>query len=340
MNQEPSFRKSAGWKVLVFVAGTVLLGALLAPPLYWAGKMVAREGWIENVPLLDSIHDSMERARFSRYFNRAVLAGALIMLFPTLRWLRRTGERKVSWRERLQLRPNRRWIPHLIGGFFLAAIPLFLLAWFYLRNQWYTPRESDKALAGILLGALGSGLAVALLEEFVFRGALTSVFSSLLKPWPLLLAVAVFFAVVHFLKPPHAAEFAEVTAWSGFAMLGLIFSQFGNWYFLAAEFAVLFAIGWVLGYTRLKTASLWLGIGLHAGWVFGVKTLGPLTARNFEPSAMMPWLGGNLRVGLASSMVVCLTGLGVWIWLKTEGRGCATRDQVQSNRKPAAKENT
>lgn len=315
MNQGPSIVESTGFKVAVFVVGTILLGALLAPPLFWGGKLLVELGWIKDVPLLDSIHDSMERARFSRYFNRAILAGALLMLFPTLKWLGTRSGEKQSLRERLQVRQNQRWWIHLLVGLFLAAIPLFLLAWFYLEKEWYQPRESDKAFAGILLGALGTGLAVGLLEEFVFRGALTSIFSSLLKPWPLLLSVAVFFALVHFLKPPAGHQFGEVTAFSGFVMLGLIFSQFGDWYFLAAEFAVLFAIGLVLGYTRLKTSSLWLGIGLHAGWVFGVKTLGPLTIRNFEPAAMMPWLGGNLRVGLASCLVVCLTGLIVWVWL-------------------------
>ena len=318
MSERSTLIQSTGFKVAVFVVGTILLGAILAPPLFWGGKLVVNEGWIKNTPVLDSLHGSMDRAKFSRYFNRAILAGALIMLFPTLRWLSANREQKQTLMQRLQVQPNKRWWIHLVGGFFLAAVPIFLLGWFYLSKEWYLPRTTDKVLLSILFSALTTGLVVALLEEFVFRGALTSIFSSLMKPWPLLISIAGFFAIVHFLKPPEGADITEVTAISGFHMLGLIFSQFGNWYFLAAEFAVLFAIGWVLGYTRLITQSLWLGIGLHAGWVFGAKTLGPLTVRNFEPSAMMPWLGGNLRVGLASAIVVCLTGLVVWIWLKRE----------------------
>ncbi|HEX9443395.1 MAG TPA: CPBP family glutamic-type intramembrane protease [Candidatus Binatia bacterium] len=35
----------------------------------------------------------------------------------------------------------------------------------------------------------------------------------------------------------------------------------------------LFLIGLVLSYALLRTRSLYLSIGLHAGWVFGIKTL-------------------------------------------------------------------
>ena len=80
-----------------------------------------------------------------------------------------------------------------------------------------------------------------------------------------------------------------------------------------------FALGLVLGYTREKTGALWLGIGLHAGWVFGVKTLSPLTTRAFDRDAMMPWLGDTLRVGAVSFFVVALTGLAMWLWLRRTG---------------------
>ncbi len=312
-----SLFQSTGWKVLVFVLGTVLLGAILAPMLFFAGKLVVEVGWLIDIPILDRLHGSMERARFSRYFNRAILGGALIMLFPTLKWLSAGASQgvRLGWWDRLQIQSNPAWRSHLFVGFLLAAVPLLLLGWFYVHQGWYEVQEARNSLFSVMFSALTTGLVVALLEEFVFRGALTSIFSGLLKPWPLLISVAAFFALTHFLKPPVDAEITQVTMGSGFHMLGLIFSQFGDFYFLAAEFAVLFAIGWVLGYTRLKTNSLWLGIGLHTGWVFGVKTLGPITKRAFDPAAMMPWLGGNLRVGLASCLVVCLTGLVLWLWL-------------------------
>ncbi len=314
-----SFFQSSGFKIIVFITGTILLGGLLAPPLYWGGKfLVAQEtlkgGWLE------SIHDSMERGLFSRYFNRAILLGALLMLWPTLKWMSGGEKRKLSFLERFELKPNPRWWVHLLIGFVAAGGLLLLLGWIYVSLGLYKNIPSQKSLVSILLGALGTGIAVGLLEEFVFRGALYAVMGKIMKPKTLFISIAVFFALVHFLKPPHPLVIDEVTAGTGFWMLGQIFGQFGDPAFLAAEFAVLFAIGLVLGYTRMKTASLWLGIGLHAGWVFGVKVLSSLTIRDFKSGEMMPWLGNNLRVGAVSCLVVCATGFLIWLWLRRNPR--------------------
>ena len=323
------FIQSSVFKLLVFLLGTMLLGALLAPPLYLGGKHAVAQGWLAG-GWLDGLHSSMERAKFSRYFNRSVLAAALLLIWPTLRWLKAGGPRQDAAAESsggkgrllrdLRLSPNPWWWGHLLAGFLLAAVSLLLLGWFYVGRGWYGPSGSDEPIAGVLLGALGTGFAVALLEEFVFRGALQAVVSKLLRPRAAYLAIALFFAVIHFFNPPAGLEAKEVTATTGFWMVGEIFghffSQFANPGFLFAEFAVLFAIGLVLGYTRLKTRSLWLGIGLHAGWVFGVKTLSPLTRRTFEPDEMMPWLGETLRVGAVSCIVVALTGIVLWLWLR------------------------
>lgn len=331
MNRASLFR-SNGFKVCVFVVGAVVLGALLSPPLFWAGKKVVALGWLAGGPF-DSLHGSMDRATFSRYFNRALLLGALLLLGPVLRWMRAgeeggtgdggadersgRGGRGAVFRARLGLERNRLWWRDLVVGFLLAGGSLLLLGWFYVDRGWYGPRGTDESLPGLLLGALGTGMAVAFLEEFLFRGALHAVMARILKPVVLWLAIAAFFALVHFLHPPHGLVIEKVGPLAGFWMLGQIFGQLGDPYFLAAEFAVLFAIGLALGHVRMKTASLWLAIGLHAGWVFGVKTLSPLTERQFGRAEMMPWLGDTLRVGLVSCVMVLLTWGLLWLcWLR------------------------
>jgi hypothetical protein len=41
-----------------------------------------------------------------------------------------------------------------------------------------------------------------------------------------------------------------------------------------------------------------------------------MTTRAFGPAEMMPWLGDTLRVGAVSCLVVSLTGLALWLWLR------------------------
>jgi len=326
MPDRAPFFQSSVFKILVFLLGMMLLAALLAPPLYLGGKHVVAEGWLEG-GWLEGLNDSMARAKFSRYFNRAVLLAGAILLWPMLRWLRvgktsevRPGPRSERLLGTFQLSPNPVWWRHLLIGFLLAGGTLLLLGGFYVGQGWYEIRDSGKPLSRILATALGTGLAVGLLEEFVFRGALQAVVAKLLRPRALYFVIAIFFAVIHFFNPPHGLDADTVTGTTGFWMVGEIFShffsQFANPSFLLAEFAVLFSIGLVLGYTRMKTGSLWLGVGLHAGWVFGVKTLSPMTVRAFAPGEMMPWLGETLRVGAISCLVVSLTGLALWLWLR------------------------
>lgn len=329
MPERASFFQSSIFKILVYLLGTMFLGALLAPPLYLGGKHVVAEGWLAG-GWFDGLHGSMERAKFSRYFNRAILLAAVLLLWPALRWLNsgrggsRPGGDGLSRGEAMlrffQLSPNRWWWSHLLVGFLLAGGTLLLLGWFYVGQGWYELRDAGKPLSRILATALGTGMAVGFLEEFVFRGALHVVVAKWLRPRPLFFVIAAFFAVIHFFNPPHGLEAGQVTATTGLWMIeqifGHFFSQFANPSFLLAEFAVLFAIGLVLGYTRMKTGSLWLGIGLHAGWVFGVKTLSPMTTRAFAPAEMMPWLGDTLRVGAVSCVIVLLTGLVLWLWLR------------------------
>jgi uncharacterized protein len=321
-----AFFQSTLFKTLVFLLGTVVLGAILAPLLYLGGKHVVAEGWLAGT-WLESLNDSMRRAHFSRYFNRAVLLGALLMVWPTLHWLNAGKERRragrptsEAMRGQLLLAVNPVWWQQLLAGFLLAGVTLLLLGWLYVGLGWYETRDAGKPLFRVLFTALGTGVAVGLLEEFVFRGAFHAVLAKLLKPKALFWVIATFFAVIHFFNAPKTLEIEAVGYGSGFRMVGEIFrhfvSQFANPYFLFAEFAVLLSIGLVLGYTRMKTGSLWLGIGLHAGWVFGVKTLSPLTQRAFAPGGMMPWLGDNLRVGAISCLVVSLTGFILWLWLR------------------------
>ena len=64
-------------KILAYTAAVIVVGCLLAPPLYWAGHAVAAAG----------IAPELGRFGFAKFFNRAVLVAAVVLAWPLLRWL-------------------------------------------------------------------------------------------------------------------------------------------------------------------------------------------------------------------------------------------------------------
>jgi hypothetical protein len=82
---------------------------------------------------------------------------------------------------------------------------------------------------------------------------------------------------------------------------------------LASALATLFFIGWILADARVLTRSLWLSIGLHAGWIFGSGTFS-LLARQRIPA--LPWVGKNLLIGIIPLGITALTWVIMRIWVK------------------------
>ena len=171
--------------------------------------------------------------------------------------------------------------------------------------------------------AVTAAVGAAVVEEFFFRGLLMGVsLRAASTRWALVFVTFVYTAV-HFLKPPDSVEIASdaVTWGTGFWLVGQIFVQFGNPLFVVAEFATLFAVGWVLGMARLQTGALWASIGLHAGWIFGLKFFSAMTRKASPVEETLPWIGRNLKEGLVPLAVVTLTGVVVWWWLRGREKG-------------------
>jgi membrane protease YdiL (CAAX protease family) len=86
--------------------------------------------------------------------------------------------------------------------------------------------------------------------------------------------------------------------------------------------ASLFVAGWILATAALGTRSLWLPIGLHAGWVFAQQTTN-LALQNTGPgpAGSLPWVGPNLvsgavPTGLIPLAALVLTGVLVRLYLR------------------------
>ncbi len=292
-------------KVFTYFAAVIVLGALLAPPLYWTAQGLASRG----------IFPVLAEFKFQKFFNRAELLAALLLLWPVIRWLR------VSrWRD-LGIQPDPRWRQHLLGGFVIAGIAVALMAAAYVHFGIY--RILEEIAWGKIPVVAVSAVAVAFLEEALFRGAIFGLLRRSLRPRVALFCVTALFAIVHFLKPDEQVEIATVGWGSGFALVPHSFHQFAEPMTLLAGFTTLFALGWLCGDAALRTRALWLSIGLHAGIVFVKMSFSVMAKFAIKPKhreGFLPWVGDRFENGLIPVGVLLLAWLAVTLWLRYENR--------------------
>lgn len=281
--------KDAARLAIYFVA-VILLGALLAPLLFWSAQLLGAHGVLPFLTKYD----------FRTFFHRAVLAAAVLLLWPLLRV---SGVGGVS---DLGLVPNPRWMRDVSAGALLSVIPLFICAISLIGVHLYSIRHVlvFSRLGKVLLATIS----VPFIEETFFRGILLGVLLRTGRKISPIVAVSALFAAVHFLKGAER-ETATVTWGSGFAAIAQGFAGFGDPIMVASAFATLFVIGCILADARVLTRSLWLPIGLHAGWIFASGAFSWLARRQVDA---LPWLGKNLLVGIVP---LCLAGV-TWIIMR------------------------
>ena len=223
-------------KIFGYFAAVIVLGALLAPPLYWAAQWLAGHG----------VFPALAEFKFQKFFNRAALISALLLLWPVVRALRIGG-----WRD-LGIEPDARWRQHLLAGFLIAGLAVAAMAFAYVQLGIYRIRDVI-AWHKILLVAL-SAVTVAFLEEALFRGAIFGLLRRSLRPLVALFWVTALFAIVHFLKPDESYDPGPVGWLSGFDLIPHTFHQFADPMTLLAGFTTLFALGWLCGDARCARA--------------------------------------------------------------------------------------
>jgi membrane protease YdiL (CAAX protease family) len=284
-------------RLLGYFAATILFGALAAPILFWTAQALAANG----------IFPALAKFEFESFFHRALMLGAIAFLGPFLRWLRIKGRRDLA------LEPNRRWLRHLAIGFLLSSLPVILCEIFLVERGLYSMRAGFSWVA--ILPVIGTAVIVPLIEESLFRGLFLGVLLRGLRPWPANLLSAAIFSIVHFLKAPDQTT-TTVRWFSGFVSLSHSFDQFREPMLVLGGFSTLFVIGIALGHARLGTRSLWLPIGLHAGWILASEAFGKMAQRQV---VALPWIGKNLLVGLVPLAICLLTWVLLRTWLRYAG---------------------
>jgi len=244
--------------IVVVFAG----GALLAPWLYqatqWgAGHWAALAGLAANP--------------FHRFVLRAVLGLAVIGLWPLLKSCGMSNLRELG------LVNAGRPAAKLAAGFGIGFASLACAAGLAIcfggreASLSHTAAETGRFLVGTTLASV----IVAVLEELIFRASLFGILRKTFA-WPLALVVSsAVYSAVHFLR---AAPQPVTIDWlSGFTTLAAMFHVQPGGLPIVPECFTLFAAGAILATAYQRSGTLFMSIGLHAGWIFWLKSYHFLT---------------------------------------------------------------
>jgi membrane protease YdiL (CAAX protease family) len=281
-------------KLAAYFIATVVIGASVAPILFWSAQSLAAHG----------VFSFLAKYDFETFFHRALLVAAVLLLWPLLR------VSHVRCLADLGLAPNSRWGRDLCAGVVVSVVPLLLCGLvliafhvYALRHSFAWPRFGKMLMASIT---------VPFIEEAFFRGIVLGLLLRTGRKYIAIFVVSLIFAAVHFLKAPDRTS--EIVTWtSGFSSIAHAFDGIMDPLMLAPALATLFFIGWILADARVLAHSLWLSIGLHAGWIFASGTFS-LLARQRIPA--LPWVGKNLLVGIIPLCVAALSWVIMRIWVK------------------------
>jgi membrane protease YdiL (CAAX protease family) len=281
-------------KLAAYFIATIVVGALLAPILFWFAQSLAAHG----------IFSFLSKYDFETFFHRALLIAAVILLWPFLR------VSQVRSMADLDLRPNSHWGRNLCAAAVISLVPLLFCGALLITLHVYAFRHGFAwSRFGKMLIA---SITVPFIEEAFFRGIVLGVLLRTGRKYAAMFAVSAIFAVAHFLKAPERTS--EIVTWmSGFSSIAHAFDGIGDPMLLAAALATLFFIGWVLADARVLSHSLWLSIGLHAGWIFGTGTFSKLVR---QQALAFPWIEKNMLVGIIPLGVVALTWVIIRMWVK------------------------
>ena len=312
------------FRILIYVSVSFLLAALISPLLFNAGKNFAEVfADKDTTDTFSWLGKKAAKAEFDTYFKRALLLTALLGLWPLIRAIRprRPTDDDSVWLP-LFRRPGNSLLsgPRQCSLGFFSCGGIFLIMALLIHIQgWriWDPTVSTNEIPNLALKSLQPAIAVSFLEEILFRGLLMGVFLRSFRPAFTILAISLLFAFVHFLQPPSGTNVSDPYALTaGFEMLALIGQRFLEPQLLIFSFSSLFLTGIILAIARQRTGSIWLPIGMHAGWIFSVQLYMKLTEHhpNHANGAGI-YLGDSIREGVLPLTALIITGIIIVIYL-------------------------
>ena len=239
---------------------------------------------------------------FARIFGRVELVVALLLAVGLMRWWGEDPRKWIDGQKR-----KREWVRlGLWAGAGLGMVGLVAGVQGVLGvRQW-----GGVPGVGVWAGAVGTGLLVGVVEEFFFRGVLgLAWWRAVGDRWVggAVVVGAGIFAAAHFIRPG--------VGWEGARGLEAGFLAWGNLELWSGtghlwKCAGLFLIGLILARVVWNERSLAGAIGLHAGWVAGLRVAE--SAFPIVPQAAEGWWGPSLEAGPFPFLLLLVVTFALW----------------------------
>ncbi len=286
-------------KIFLYLAAVVLAGALAAPQ---AWELIHRL----SPDLFGGFLGKIQGMPFHRYLSRSIQIAAIVLLIPLLRSLRIRSLRSFS------LVPNPRPFRDLGIGMAAGLLCMALMIPFFLRFGACTlAPDWEPAFLHALPRVAATAVAVALLEEFLFRGVLLGLLRQVMVPSVAVFLAAIPFALLHFFNLPRGggSEDASVSWWSGLHSLSQAVTSLPPWSLLLWGLCTLFLAGLLLGWLTVRTGSLHAAIGLHGVWILGQQLFNKVSVFQPELAVLLPFIGPSQCSGAVPTGLVPLGAL-------------------------------
>lgn len=243
---------------------------------------------------------------FPRYIQRLspIIALLLLIANPFTGWtgLKNAAEIGLVW--------SRGEWKKFIAGFLVALLALAALCFILMQIGALTLRDGITFAAVLhrLTMAVCSALAVAVMEEIIYRGTLLTLLARVFE-WPTALVLSsLIFSFSHFMA---RADYAGPLTWdAGLALLPTMLAGMLDFQNMGAAVATLFFAGLLLGMAYGRTGTLYLPIGLHAGAIVSIKMSLAFTT---PTETMRPWWESGVLIdgwGTCAVMVLAVVAYG------------------------------
>ena len=279
-------------KFLTIAASIILLSAVLAPILY------------DFLPF-----------KFERIFNRLIMVLTLAAVFFFVR-IRRGMFDDYG----LARKPGS--LAMFLAAFATGFLVLSGLCAAYVMTGHAAWRPAPLGIGGWMIrfaGALATGLAVGVLEEFFFRGVCYRAVLGRLSGganrqdfgqrmvWASILIVSIFYSLVHFVSHEKPLIGPDPVFTDSLKLVAAPFASLAHWKTLWPQALGLLIFGIILNRLVVKTGSLYASIGLHAGCVFYIKLNGALV--DFLNNKTLMVGSSKLYDGITGWVVLAVMGV-------------------------------